>query len=81
MTGKELIIYILQNNLEDEQVFKDGKFIGFLTIEEAAIKMNVGISTIVTLLDQGKLNGIKIGKFLHFVCDDENLRKENNGNA
>ena len=81
MTGKELIIYILQNNLEDEQVFKNGAFIGFLTIEEAAVKMNVGISTVITLLDQDRLNGIKIGKFLYFVCDDEKLRKENNSNA
>ena len=28
MTGRDLIIYILTNNLENEFVFKDGKFIG-----------------------------------------------------
>lgn len=27
MTGKELILYILQNNLENEVVIKDGIFI------------------------------------------------------
>ena len=35
MTGRELILYILSNGLENEPVFKDGKFIGFMTEEEA----------------------------------------------
>lgn len=46
MTGKELILYILQNNLENEVVLKDGQLICFLTDEEVAIKFNVGLSTI-----------------------------------
>lgn len=29
MTGKELILYILENNLEDSEIFKDGKFLDF----------------------------------------------------
>ena len=45
VTGRDLILYILSNNLEDEEVFKDGKLIGFLTAWEAAEKMNVGIAT------------------------------------
>ena len=55
MTGRELIIYILQNGLEDEQVIKDGKFIGFISIYEAAAKMNVGIETIKVWIRQGRL--------------------------
>ena len=41
MTGRDLIIYILENGLEDEPVFKDGKFIGFITTGEAAVQCNV----------------------------------------
>ena len=46
MTGKELILYILQNNLENTIVLQDGFFVGFMTEEEAAVKFNVGVSTI-----------------------------------
>lgn len=61
MTGKDLIIYILENNLENEPVFKDGKFIGFITMTEAAIKMNVGLATISAWVNDGKLDCINIG--------------------
>jgi len=60
MTGRELIMYILANNLEDEPVFKNGKFIGFITAEEAAARMNVGYSTIYALISQHKIDGIFI---------------------
>lgn len=30
MTGKDLILYILQNNLENEVVIKDGVFVWFM---------------------------------------------------
>lgn len=46
MTGKELILYILQNNLENEVVIKNGLLISVLSDEEAAIKFNVGIATV-----------------------------------
>lgn len=58
MTGKELIIYILSNNLEDEPVFKDGSFVGFITVREAAVKMGVGVATIYALIAQNKLDYI-----------------------
>lgn len=60
MTGKDLIIYILKNNLEDEPVFKDGAILGFLTVGEAAAKMNVGVATVYTLISQGRLDAIRI---------------------
>lgn len=61
MTGRDLIIYILQNNLENELVFKDGKFIGFMTVEETAARLNVGPATIKTYVNEGYLDSIKIG--------------------
>lgn len=46
MTGRDLILYILKNHLEDKPVFENGSFIGFISPEEAAEKFNVGVSTI-----------------------------------
>lgn len=57
MTGRDLIVYILSNHLEDEPVFKDGKFIGYLTAAEAAEKMNVGEATVWAWVMQGRLDG------------------------
>lgn len=61
MTGRDLIIYILKNNLEDEQVFVNDMVLGFLTVEEAAVKLGVGISTIYIWIGQGSLDHIQIG--------------------
>lgn len=57
MTGRELILYILSNGLEDEPVFKDGTFLGFLTIRKAAEKMNVGMQTVHTWISLGRIKG------------------------
>lgn len=60
MTGRDLIIYILENHLEDEELFKDGKIPGLLTYEEAAVKFNVGTFTIKAWVDCGYLKSFKI---------------------
>lgn len=65
MTGRDLIVYILQNNLEDTPVFEDGRFLGFITEQEAAIKFNVGTATIRSWVDLKLLKGIKIGDTLY----------------
>ena len=69
MTGKELILYILQNNLEDTVVLKDGVFIGFMTEEEAAVKFGVGIATIRAWYYCKELTGTQIGDSLYFLKD------------
>jgi excisionase family DNA binding protein len=61
MTGKDLILYILQNDLEDEPVFKDGKLLGFVTAGEVAAQMDVGVATVYVWLHQKRLDGIFIG--------------------
>lgn len=71
MTGRDLILYILANGLEDEQVFKDGKFIGFMTASEAATKMNVGIATIYVWVNQKKLAGVIVGDTLYIPADSK----------
>lgn len=54
MTGKEVILYILQNNLENEVVMENNLFIGFLNEKEAAVKFNVGLATIKAWRKYGK---------------------------
>jgi hypothetical protein len=62
MTGKELIMYILANNLENEPVFKDGKLIGFETEGKFAEAMNVGVATVRAWVDTGMIGySIRIG--------------------
>lgn len=69
MTGKELILYILQNNLENTVVLKDGFFVGFMTEEEAAIKFGVGVATIRAWYHCKMLKGTQIGDSLYFLKD------------
>ena len=44
MTGRDLILHILMNGLEDKPIYEDGKILGFLTAKEAAEKINVGLA-------------------------------------
>ncbi len=76
MTGRDLIIYILQHNLEDQEVVKDGVFIGFMSENEAAVKFGVAASTIRTWYIIGKLDGVKIGESLFFLRDVADPRKD-----
>lgn len=69
MTGRDLIIYILTNHLEDELVFKDGKFIGFVTAGEAAEKMDVGLATILAWIGQERLNCVVVGDTVFIPAD------------
>lgn len=60
MTGKELIINILENNLVNEEVFKDGKFVGLMTEEEAAETFDVGVSTIRVWIKMNMLKSVTL---------------------
>lgn len=71
MNGKDLIIYILSNNLENEPVFKDGTFIGFMTAANFAEKMNVGVATVNTWVKEGYLDGVEIGGVIYIPADLE----------
>lgn len=75
MTGRDLIIYILKNKLEDEPVFKDGKLTGFLTVNEVAEKYNVGAATILAMLNLGQLECIVLGNMI-YIPDTKSKEKE-----
>ena len=69
MTGRDLIIYILQNNLEDTPIFKDGKLLGFMNVEEAAVKYEVGVATVKLWFRLGMLPAIVIGEEIYIPAD------------
>lgn len=73
MTGRDLIIHILENNLEDDMIFESGNIPGLITMEEAAIKYNVGLSTIRIWLNLGMLNGVMIGGRLYIPANGKLL--------
>lgn len=76
MTGRQLIIYILQNNLEDEEVFQDGIFVGLMSVEQAAARFDVGVATIRVWHMAGWLRGIEIGGEIYFPKTITDPRKD-----
>ena len=69
MTGKELIIYILQNNLEKEEVFGDGGCTLFMSETEAALALGVGVATVRAMFVMGMLKGVYIDGSLLLLRD------------
>lgn len=66
MTGRELIIYIMKNNLEDEPVVdENGKPIGYITVSDAAKKLGMGEAGVVASYTMGILEGVCIGDTLY----------------
>lgn len=60
MTGRDLIIYILKNNLENEPVFKDGKLLGFKTMTEVASENDVGYETVKVWAQLGMIPYLRL---------------------
>ena len=69
MTGRELIIFILDHNLEDAVLFEDGKIPGYLTVEEAAIIIGTGVETVKELYKREALKGFTLGNTI-FIKED-----------
>lgn len=61
MTGRELIIYILKNGLEDKPIFGEGAFFDFMSEEEFAARMEVGVATVRAWIEIGFLTAVRIG--------------------
>lgn len=78
MTGKELIIYILENDLENEVVFANGIPTCMMTAQEAAEKFEVGVSTVQAWYQLGMLPGFALGDVLYFRKDVADPRIKNN---
>lgn len=57
MTGRELIMYILENHLEDEPVFQNGTFVGYMSDIKFAETLGVGLATVHTWALLGYIKG------------------------
>ena len=54
-TGRDMIRYILDNNLENHELN------GFVTPEELAVEIGYGPDTVLAMVDLGIMQGFKIG--------------------
>lgn len=72
MTGRELIIYILENGLEDKEIFEGNRFLGYMTAEEAAVKFGVGEATILVWIARGYLEGVRINDTVCIPANSKN---------
>ena len=71
MTGRELIIFIMQNKLEDKVLLE------LMNETEAAAKFDVGVATIRVWYDYGYITGgLDIGGTLYLLKDTPDPRKE-----
>lgn len=79
MTGKDLIVYILQNDLEDKEIFENGTFLDFMTIDKAASKFGVGAATVRYWIEFKMVPSITIGNtiFIPKNVEDPRIRKVN----
>lgn len=75
MLGRDLIVYIMKNGLENEPVFKDGKFIGFVTPEEVAVTNGVGPATVCAWVHQGRLHSEAVKEGIYIPADYESPMK------
>lgn len=64
MTGRELIVYILENGLEDAEMFDDGII---MTTEEKAAELATGVESVKIMCKLGGIDGLKIGNTVFFL--------------
>lgn len=69
MTGRELIVFIVQNKLEDKVMLE------LMSEAEAAAKFDVGVATIRVWYDYGYITGgLDIGGALYLLKDTPDPR-------
>lgn len=67
MTGRDLIIHIMENNLEDEPILVGNRLFGTLTSGEAADQLCIGVSSLRLMYKRGLLDGFEIGDWLYIL--------------
>lgn len=66
LTGRDLIVYILSNKLEDKPIFHNGKLMGFMTVDDVAVQLGVGTATVYAMCTMQKIDYICIGDTVLF---------------
>lgn len=77
MTGRDLIIYIMNNGLENEEVIKDGVMVGLINEAQVAARFGVGVSTVRAWVTLGMIKGVRVGHDLMFLNNVTDPRKTN----
>ena len=76
MTGRDLIIFIMENRLEDETIFENGDIPGFMTIDQAAEKWNVWTATVKAFIELHDIQHITIGDVVYIPSDLDSPMKK-----
>lgn len=66
MLGRDLIIYIMQNHLEDEEVLKDGRVMGLVSDMELAVRFHTGVESIHMLMTMVHTPSVKIDNTIYY---------------
>lgn len=77
MTGRELIIYILENGLEDKELFSQNLTPLFISVEKAAVRWNCGTATVKAMIEIGKVKGAKIADEYFVLASQPNPFEKN----
>lgn len=72
MTGRDLILLILNNHLEDTEVFSDGNLqtLGLYTIEQAAVLLHTGIESVKARCSIDAIKHIEIGNQTYIFIEE-----------
>lgn len=91
ITGKDLLIYILENDLLNEPIVANGRPIGFYTEDDAAVAFGVGRATIRLWIERGDVEAVLIGDAwfipkteknpIERIKDETNISKSGGGTA
>lgn len=77
MKGRDLIIYILEHHLEDTDVLGNLRTLGLYSVEEVAVKFNVGTATVKAWCNLGRFDYTKIDDRIYIWMRDETGGKNN----
>lgn len=69
MIGRQLIIFILANHLENEDIKCGPLLENYISEQDAAVQLKVGVATIRTMFDMGMLRGVKIENDVYIHAD------------
>ena len=68
MTGKDLVLFIINHNLLDVEINKNICDL-FLTVEEAAVKMGVGTNSILDMIRIGLIDYVAFNDKIYLYKD------------
>ena len=82
MTGKELMMAIIENDMEDEDIFGDKGLFGFLhvkllPVEQVALRYRVGVETVHAWCLLGRMKEIRIGGKIYILMEDKDNEQRN----